>query len=293
MSSAQTADSRPPRGIGFLTAGWPVLVGLCLLYFPTYVALATGPWTKDEYAHGPIVLALIVWIIWERRSRIAAVGDARPVGPAAWTLLVVGLLAYILGRSQGVIFLEVGSQIPVLAGSALLIYGWQLLRTFWVPFYFMLFLLPLPGFFVDALTGPLKSLVSAVAEQILYSAGYPIARDGILLTVGQYQLLVADACSGLHSMFSLAAMGSLYLYLMRHPSWLRNGLLAAVILPVAFGANVVRVIILALLTYHFGDAAGQGFVHGFAGVILFVAGLGMLILLDRTIGLLCRPRESA
>ncbi len=142
------------------------------------------------------------------------------------------------------------------------------------------FLVPLPGFFVDALTGPLKQLVSAIAEQLLYAAGYPIARSGVVLTIGQYQLLVADACSGLNSMFSLSALGLLYLYLMRYKSWLHNGLLLASILPIAFCANIVRVMILMLVTYHFGDAAGQGLMHGFFGMVLFVIALLILFGFD-------------
>jgi exosortase/archaeosortase family protein len=42
----------------------------------------------------------------------------------------------------------------------------------------------------------------------------------------------------------------------------------------------VRVIILVLVTYHFGDAAGQGFVHVFSGLLLFVIALASILLLD-------------
>ncbi len=80
-------------------------------------------------------------------------------------------------------------------------------------------------------------------------------------------------------MFSLSAIGLLYLYLMRHKSWLHNGLIVASLLPIAFCANIVRVIILVLVTYHFGDAAGQGFVHGFSGMVLFVIALIVMLLL--------------
>ncbi len=141
-------------------------------------------------------------------------------------------------------------------------------------------MIPLPGFVVDAATGPLKQYISVIAEQVLYAAGYPIARSGVTLTVGPYQLLVADACSGLHSMFSLSAMGLLYLYLMQHTSTARNLIIMAAILPIAFVANIVRVMVLILVTYHMGDEAGQGFLHGFAGIMLFIIGLLFLFALD-------------
>jgi exosortase len=162
------------------------------------------------------------------------------------------------------------------------------LRTFWFALLFIAFLVPLPGIFVDAVTGPLKQNVSAIAEQLLYTAGYPIARNGVVLTMGQYQLLVADACSGLNSMFSLSAVGLLYIHLMRYDYWLHNGLLLASILPIAFCANIVRVMVLVLVTYHFGDAAAQGFSHGFAGMLLFVIALMILLGVDALLRLSAR-----
>ncbi|MBI1991283.1 MAG: exosortase, partial [Betaproteobacteria bacterium] len=158
--------------------------------------------------------------------------------------------------------------------------GWAGIRALWFPLLFIVFLVPLPGFFVDALTMPLKQNVSVIAEQLLYVAGYPIARNGVVLTIGQYQLLVADACSGLNTMFSLSALGLLYLSLMRYLSWWHNGLILASILPIAFCANIVRVMILVLVTYHLGDAAGQGFLHNFSGMALFIIALLILFGFD-------------
>jgi exosortase len=100
------------------------------------------------------------------------------------------------------------------------------------------------------------------------------------LAVGQYQLMVADACSGLHSLFSLSALGLLYVHLMAYRSRLHNGLLVGSILPIAVVTNFIRVIVLVLVTFHFGDAAAQGFVHGFAGLAMFAIALSVIFVLD-------------
>jgi len=96
-------------------------------------------------------------------------------------------------------------------------------------------------------------------------------------------------------MFSLSAMGLLYLYLMQHTSVARNVVIMAAILPIAFAANIVRVMVLVLVTYHLGDEAGQGFLHGFAGILLFVIGLLFLFVLDWVLGFIFpdRPRTRA
>jgi EpsI family protein len=124
-----------------------------------------------------------------------------------------------------------------------------------------------------------------VATFVLSGVGYPIGRTGVVITVGQYQLLVAEACAGLQSMFILEAMCLLYSHLVNHQSWWRNGLLALFAIPVSFLSNVVRVMILVMVTYHFGDAVGQGFVHNFAGLVLFAVALGLIGVLDALLGL--------
>jgi exosortase B len=281
-----------------LKTWWPVVFGLLVLYGPTYWMLAHGLWNSDDYAHGPIVLVVALFLIWQQRAVFMAESGATPTRVEAaigWTLLVVGLLAYALGRSQDILLFEVGSQIPVILGALLITLGTRAARALWFALFFLLFMIPLPGFVVDAATGPLKQYISIISEQVLYAAGYPIARSGVTLTVGQYQLLVADACSGLHSMFSLSAMGLLYLYLMQRTSRARNLIIMAAILPIAFAANIVRVMVLILVTYHMGDEAGQGFLHGFAGIMLFVIGLLFLFLLDWVLGFIFpdRPRARA
>lgn len=271
-------DAQPSPRAAFLE--WlPVLAGLLILYIPTFYDFAHGMWRDDEYAHGPIIVAVLIWLVWDKRQLLtASPTDTAPVPGIA--LLVFGLLLYTIGRSQGISILEIGALMPILAGALLAMRGWKSLRTMWFMLLYVVYLVPLPGIFVDAVTGPLKQNVSTVAEQILYTVGYPIARSGVMLTIGQYQLLVADACSGLNSMFSISAIGLLYLYLMHRKSWLHNSLILASLLPIAFCANILRVIFLVLVTYYFGDAAGQGFVHGFSGMVLFVVSLIIIITID-------------
>lgn len=273
----------------------PVVAGLLLLFVPTFYDVAVGLWPQDDHAHGPIILAVIVWLFWDKR-RVLSAAPGRTAPQSGFALLVLGLVVYVLGRSQDILLFQVGALAPVLAGVLLIARGWPAVRALWFALLFIVFLVPLPGFFVDALTVPIKQQVSAVAAHLLYAAGYPIARDGVVLDIGQYQLLVADACSGLSSMFGLSALGLLYLYLTRYRSWLHNALLVAGILPVAFAANVVRVMIVVLVTYHFGDAAGQGFVHGLSGMVLFIVALVILFSFDALLrligGLLVRMRYA-
>ena len=258
------------------------LVGLMVLYVPSFWDVAHTLWGSEEHMHGPIILVVTIYLLWSLRHDILAA----PVAPRpllGWALLSMGVLLYAIGRSQQVMIFELGSLLFVLPALLLLLRGVAALKVCWFPIFFMLFMLPLPGPLVDALTTPMKIFVSWATEHILHALDYPIARTGVILHLGQYQLLVADACAGLHTLFSLEAMGLLYLHLTRHESWGRNIALATLIIPISLAANTIRVLTLSLITYHFGDEAGQGFLHGFASIVLFVSALILIIAVDSII----------
>jgi exosortase B len=264
----------------WLQEWWPILLGLIALYSPIYYALSIGLWNSEDQRHGPIVLMLTLFLFWQNRAYL------RPTNASiAWPILggiflTLGLICYVIGRSQDVILLDISSQIPVIIGILLLTRGMSALKAMWFPLFFILFMIPLPGVFIDAVTLPMKMAVSYVVENILFWLGYPIARTGVILQIGQYQLMVANACAGMHTLISLEALGLLYLNLVKHDSLFRNITLAIFIVPISFTANVIRVMVLTLVTYYFGDAAGQGFVHGFAGMVLFVVALILIMSVD-------------
>ena len=283
MSSIAAPEQ--PRVSELLKRNLGLLFGLMVLVIPTLWELANTLWNNPEQEHGPIVLLVVLWVFWRELPRLLAL----PGQPTSWGWVVIlpALLAYVLGRSQEIWLLEVGSFIPLLAGICLLSKGWRGVAIIRFPLFFMLFLIPLPGFIVDSVTSGLKQHISTIAEILLYQAGYPVARSGVTLMVGQYQLLVADACSGINSLFSLFALGFLYLYLQAYRSRVRKLMLLLSIAPVAILANIVRVMVLVLVTYYLGDEAGQGFIHGLAGILLFVVSLVSLFLFDKILGIFC------
>lgn len=279
MSTSQTLPNNTSLFDAHRTALVVLAAAFFLMFMPAYYHLSQGAWNTDSNGHGPIILALVMWLLWhDRESILQAASQASP----GWGLgfIAMGILAYIIGGSQGIDTIETGAQLPILAGAILLIGGWGSLRKAWFPLFFLCFMVPLPGVITQLLTLPLKAAVSVVAEHVLYWAGYPIGRTGVTMVIGQYHLLVADACSGMNSIFTLEALGLFYMKLMNYQSKTRNILLAIMIIPISFVSNVTRVIALILITYYYGDAVGQGFMHGFAGMLLFAVALVLTFLFD-------------
>lgn len=285
--SSMTADPSARSGLHWAL----VLAGFAALYAPTLRDLATAIWSTDEQGHGPVVLVLCLWLFWRQRESLAWPPGTDPTRAGwGWSLLALALLMHVFGRSQRILSAQALSALPALAGMLLLLRGPRPLKAMWFPLFFMLFLVPLPAALVETVTQPMKLAVSTVAANLLYGVGYPVARSGVILQVGPYQLLVADACAGLYTLFTLEAMGLLYLNVVRSASLWRNLALALLIVPISFAANVIRVIALALITYHLGDAAGQGFLHGLAGIVLFLSALLLIVACDSVLRWLHRPK---
>src|SRR5690606_33566657 len=195
---------------------WLLPAAFALLYAPVYAQLLTQTWRVDGNGYGYIVGAIALGLFWQHRAafRTAFAGpDAINPDPAVGGLILsAGLLLQMFGRSQDVLALEVLSQVPVAAGALLCLYGRALVRQLAFPLAYLIFLVPVPPIVVELVTAPLKQLVSATVASLLYHTGYPVARSGVVLQAGGYRLLVADACSGLHSIFSLFALGLVYLH---------------------------------------------------------------------------------
>jgi len=267
---------------------WLMMAGLAVMFLPTLYSLlaVNGLWLDDEHSHGPIILGISLWLIWKRWHDANELLLYSPSIVLAWLCFIVAAVLYIPGRALNIVYFETGAFVVALIGVLLMSGGTKLLDTLKFPLFFMLFMIPLPNTLVGPLTGVMKLAVSAATVSILGWADFPVARNGVIISLGQYQLLVADACSGMRTLFMLEALGILYLNLVHFSSRVRNIVLPILIIPISFTANVVRVIILCLITYCWGSAAGQGFLHGFAGLVLFIAGLLMMLVADHILRLL-------
>lgn len=268
-----------------LLAYGALLFAVLILFSPVFYDLFVTVWSSDTQSHGPIVLGIGIWFFYFKTRQILALPNLRftPAPMLGWILILVGCCIYIVGYSQSVYILSILSLVLILCGLICMIFGLKIAYKYWFALFFFIFLMPWPASVIDTITQPMKIAVSYAADHLLYALDYPIARSGVILQIGQYKLLVADACAGLNSLFTLEAIGLLYINVINHQAFLRNVLLAVLIVPISFTSNVLRVCTLALITYHMGDEAGQGFLHNFSGMVLFLTALILIIAVDTLI----------
>src|SRR5262249_8754675 len=182
--------------------------------------------------------------------------------------------------------MEVFSIIPVLLGCTLIFGGWPFVRILAFPIGFLMFAVPPPGWIVDGATIPLKVYISNVVVSALYSLGYPVAQNGVVIMSGPYELLMPDACAGMISIFALSAIGMFYVYAFRSKSTARALLLLSAIFPITVFANFIRVTVLVLIAYYGGIELIDGVLHDLTGILLFAVALILVLIWDGVLGLL-------
>ncbi len=225
------------------------------------------------------MLATGLWLLareWKEARSLAAPGS--PVVTAL--LLVPALLVFWISMVTGIIEVAGVAMYGSLIAVGYCYFGGTALKRLWFPLFYLLFMFPPPDQVIAVLTQPLKMGISQSAVLFLHACGYPVGQAGVMIFIAQYQLLVAAACAGLNSLISLSAIGLFYVYVRHNSNWRYALVLMLAIVPAALFANWLRVIILVLLTYHFGESTAQGFMHNFAGIVMFGLALGAVVLVD-------------
>jgi exosortase len=257
-------------------SNWLLLFGLLAVGVPTFLTIAQNGWVQQASAHGPIILATGLWLLYQSWPRIKdIVAPVATIKVLPTFILLLG--GYGLARVTRIFEIE-GYTFYFLCLSILYgVIGGKAMRSLWFCFFYLLFVFPIPDTIVAAATNPLKIFISNASVWLLYQVGYPVAGTGVNIQIGQYQLLVAAACAGMNSIFSLSAIGLFYVYLQHRMNVGYALFLGLLMIPVAIAANLIRVLILILVTYHLGDAAAQSFFHDLAGMTMFVTSLLLIM----------------
>jgi exosortase len=260
-------------------ADFALIIGVAAILLPTMIEVGQFNWTTEQGGHGPIVMAIGLWLLWREVKSSSA--PRKPGNPVIGSLALAGLLSvYLVSRITGILEIEALAMYGALIVGAYMLFGGALIRSVWFPLLYLALTLPPPDSVVAAVTQPIKIAISEWAVSLLYALGYPIASSGVTIQIAQYELLVAAACAGLNSIISLGAICLFYGYLRHRTNLLAFVVIALSVIPIAVFSNFIRVIVLILITYYLGEAAAQGFLHDFAGLTMFAVALLSVFVID-------------
>jgi len=258
-----------------------VLVLLVGAYFEYLVWMVGRWWRSEYYSHGFLIPLISGYLVYRQRQQLATL----PREGHTWGLVIVGasLLLYLWGVAIPAHFIQGFAFVGTLWGLAWWLGGWPLARAVAFPAAFLLFMVPLARLLVELFAQPLQLHSALLAGAVSQFIGMDVTIEGTSLQIPGYTFEVAVPCSGLKSTIAMSALAALLAYLAAAPIW-RKLLLFALSVPVALLANAVRIWVTLVLGGSLGPKAAEGFFHSLSGILVFLLGLGGLLLVGRLLG---------
>ena len=252
-----------------------LVLGLSLWLYWDGLAEAVLRWElQEEYSHGYLIPLVSLFILWEKRFQIAASYQ----GYSWWGLpiIVLALIILLVGEVSALYMLIHYSFILLLFGLSLAFLG-SATRYTWVAIALLGFAVPLPYFIEVILTSKLQLISSQLGVEIIRLCRIPVFLSGNIIDLGNYQLQVVEACSGLRYLFPLMSLGFIGAYLYQASVWKRAVLFLSTV-PITIFMNSLRIAITGILVDNWGTEMAEGFLHDFEGWLIFMACGGLLLL---------------
>jgi exosortase len=266
-----------------------LLLPMLALYYP-FILTMTEDWrTNANYSHGYLIPFISAYMIWALREQLAEI----EIKPSCWglVLIVFGLLQLFIAKVGSEYFLQRTSIIIVLYGISIFMIGWRMTRCIWMPLIFLAFMIPLPAIVWNRIAFPLQLFSSSLTESAVRALGMPILREGNVLHLPQTTLEVVDACSGLRSLTTMLALGAAFTFVVNQDTWKKWALFLSAV-PIAVLVNIIRLTATAVLASWYGGEVAQGFLHDFSGLLVFAAGIALLISVQTLLGKIATGQGS-
>ncbi len=260
------------RFIAVKTAIYPAL--LFVLYLSPLSHLVFDDWNKEDYSHCWLIPFVLAYLLWEKRKELAAPSTGSWFGMAP---VALGLILFWVGELGNMYYIMYLSLWFVVGGLVWLHFGLGKIRKAGFVFILALTMFPLPHFYDTFISLRLQLVSSQLGVDLLHLFGMSAYREGNIIDLGFTQLQVVEACSGLRYVFPLMVLALLLAYWFRAHFWKRVILFFSSI-PLAIFVNSFRIAATGVLCSIWGPQLAEGFFHGFAGWLIFMFAIPILLL---------------
>jgi len=250
---------------------------LLIIYSPT-ISWLMDRWSAHDsyYSHGFLVPLVSLYVLWIKRVHLSRM----KLKPAAWGvwLILGGLLLHLASALLRVYFTSAFSMIPVIAGLVVYFCGVAVFRETLFAILFLVFMMPLPLVTIVGITFKMKMFAAYWANKVINAMGIRAVLDGSVIKMRTTHVVVEDVCSGLRSLISLLALGTIIAYLSSKLTRLKKVIVFFAAGVMAILANIVRIVFMAVTSEVWGANFTQGPLHTLSGLLVFVvAFIGLMI----------------
>lgn len=246
------------------------------------------------------ILAFVLLIAGLGRRTALPIPGGADLGAGLLLIGLAGAIVIAAPSFASVYFwtarLDVASLPLFTAGALIILFGWRVLFVSRGALVLMLLAWPLPHLVLLENTGELLTVLTAGALE-WFTSIVPIATAAAggsamfrIHNADPFNVQVATACAGLNSTVAFLLVGGAFMMLLRGPvgrklAWFASGLV------IVFLFNVVRVVLLVIVGWLFGEDAAMDLFHPLAGTMALLAALVIMLYLLPRFGL--RPPEFA
>lgn len=231
--------------------------------------------TKEEYGYGYIIPFITLFLIWQRKDLLAK----QPFKPTyiAVPLLLISGSFYFMGAVSATHTLSQYALVLTILSLAYGVMGWNSFKIVAIPIALLFFMVPLPPFIYNNLSGELQLISSELGVAVIRLFGISVFLEGNVIDLGTYQLQVVEACSGLRYLFPLISLSFVAAYLYNVETWKRVIIFLSSV-PITVLMNSFRIGVIGVLVEYYGIEQAEGFLHDFEGWIIFMACMGILFI---------------
>lgn len=256
-----------------------LLLATVAWFWQPLVTLFSLTQQQELYSHIVLIPCLSLYVLYLDRKAIFA---SREWSPWVGSMLI-GLGAWCYWSADAAIFAPDQLSMTILAlvvmcwGIFVSCFGITLCRKVLFGLLFLLFMVPLPSFLLDAIIRFLQRS-SAEATDLLFSAlGVPVYRQGFVFSLSNFTIQVAEECSGIRSALSLFITSLVAGHFILRSAGTKMGLVAVVV-PLAIVKNAFRIVGLSLLANYVDPTfITNSALHRSGGIPLFFAALVVLL----------------
>lgn len=245
---------------------------LCWSYWNTIVSIAQA-WERPQYSHGYIVPMFAAFLLWLRYEpvREASAGE-RWIGVG---ILAIGLALRLVTAFFSTVIPEMATLPICLIGVFTMVGGLHMLRWSWPALAFLVFMLPFPDFVERGLLDPLQNLATRMSTFALQTLGFACYSEGNRIQLGDLQMGVVDACSGLRMLTIFFALATAITLVTERPLWERIVIVISAV-PIAIVVNVIRITVTGVLYRTTSQKIADAVFHDLAGWVMMPMALGLL-----------------
>lgn len=224
--------------------------------------------TKEEYSYGYLIPFITLFLIWQKKDRLERI----PFN-GSWlgvSIALVGIIIFIVGDLSTLYLVVQYASLIILAGLVLSYTGREGFRIIWIPLFFLVFMVPLPQFFLQEISAQLQLISSSIGVGVIRLFGISVYLEGNVIDLGVFKLQVVEACSGLRYLFPLMTLAFITAYFFNDKFW-KKAVLFLSSIPITILMNSFRIGVIGVTVEYWGRGAAEGFLHDFEGWVVFMA----------------------